>query len=81
MKLNRLPLPKPVRFGTPRKVLVDAPCSGDGTLRKSPAGWLSWRASEAKALHKLQRGEGRDRLVVVVVVAWALLSHEQMSNG
>ena len=36
---------------------MDAPCSGDGTLRKSPAGWISWRASEGKALHKLQRGQ------------------------
>jgi 16S rRNA C967 or C1407 C5-methylase (RsmB/RsmF family) len=41
-----------------RKVLVDAPCSGDGTLRKSCAGWVHWRAGEGKALHKLQLGRG-----------------------
>ncbi|CAL1166564.1 unnamed protein product [Cladocopium goreaui] len=39
-----------------QKVLVDAPCSGDGTLRKSCAGWVHWRAGEGKALHKLQLG-------------------------
>ncbi|CAK9115579.1 unnamed protein product [Durusdinium trenchii] len=38
------------------KVLVDAPCSGDGTLRKSCGGWATWRAAEGNSLHPLQRG-------------------------
>eukprot|EP00913_Durusdinium_trenchii_P002262 g2088.t1 len=39
-----------------QKVLVDAPCSGDGTLRKSCGGWATWRAAEGNSLHPLQRG-------------------------
>ena len=37
-----------------RKVLVDAPCSGDGTLRKGQGLWRRWRATEGNALHQLQ---------------------------
>ena len=48
-------------------VLCDAPCSGDGTLRKKPALRRRWRAREGLALHALQ--------VAVLVRGLALLKH------
>lgn len=37
------------------RVLVDVPCSGDGTLRKNPKAWSSWSPAQAIGLHGLQR--------------------------
>ncbi len=37
------------------KILVDAPCSGEGTLRKSPKTFEMWNLSFIKALSKVQR--------------------------
>ena len=36
------------------RVLCDVPCSGDGTLRKSPVLWRRWVAAQGNALHRLQ---------------------------
>ena len=36
------------------KVLVDAPCSGDGALRKLPGRWRKWSPIDGVHLHKLQ---------------------------
>lgn len=36
-------------------VLCDAPCSGDGTARKSGQAWSAWSISHAMSLHRLQR--------------------------
>ena len=36
------------------RVLCDVPCSGDGTLRKEPALWASWRPGLSLRLHSLQ---------------------------
>eukprot|EP00937_MAST-01D_sp_MAST-1D-sp2_P007272 g7272.t1 len=36
------------------RVLCDAPCSGDGTLRKAPGAWRSWRVGAALSFHSLQ---------------------------
>lgn len=37
------------------RVLCDVPCSGDGTLRKTPSIWASWSPHQAFGLHPLQR--------------------------
>ncbi|KAJ1445893.1 S-adenosyl-L-methionine-dependent methyltransferase [Pelagophyceae sp. CCMP2097] len=36
------------------RVLCDAPCSGDGTLRKAPRNWRSWRCREGLRCHATQ---------------------------
>lgn len=38
------------------KILVDAPCSGEGTLRSSPATYLMWNPKTIKILSRLQKG-------------------------
>ena len=35
------------------KILVDVPCSGDGTFRKYPKKWMTWNAKEALTIHQL----------------------------
>ena len=36
------------------RVLCDVPCSGDGTLRRSPGGWAKWSVREGLSLHVKQ---------------------------
>ncbi len=52
LKIRTLPIqpegPVPLQAGTAARVLVDAPCSGSGTLRRHPG--LRWRWDEATAL-------------------------------
>ncbi len=38
------------------KILVDAPCSGEGTIRSSPATLQMWNPNTIKSLSKLQKG-------------------------
>jgi len=40
------------------RVLCDVPCSGDGTLRKSPDAWAKWTPTGGLNLHKIQVGIG-----------------------
>lgn len=40
-----------VRFD---RILADVPCSGDGTLRKSPDIWRKWNISGGNSLHPIQ---------------------------
>lgn len=37
------------------KILVDAPCSGEGTLRSSPKTYLMWNPKTIKAVSKIQK--------------------------
>ncbi|MFH1607791.1 MAG: RsmB/NOP family class I SAM-dependent RNA methyltransferase [archaeon] len=37
------------------RILVDAPCSGEGTLRSSPKTYLMWNPKTIKALSRLQK--------------------------
>ena len=37
------------------KILVDAPCSGEGTIRSSPATYQMWNPNTIKVLSKLQK--------------------------
>ncbi len=38
------------------KILVDAPCSGEGTLRSSPITYKMWNPNTIKVLSRLQKG-------------------------
>ncbi|MEK6840490.1 MAG: RsmB/NOP family class I SAM-dependent RNA methyltransferase [Nanoarchaeota archaeon] len=38
------------------KILVDAPCSGEGTLRSSPVTYLMWNPQTIRILSRLQKG-------------------------
>ncbi|HLC87393.1 MAG TPA: RsmB/NOP family class I SAM-dependent RNA methyltransferase [Candidatus Nanoarchaeia archaeon] len=37
------------------KVLIDAPCSGEGTLRSSPATYIMWNIKTIKSLPRIQK--------------------------
>ena len=37
------------------KILIDAPCSGEGTFRSSPKGMLMWNINTVKKLSKIQK--------------------------
>lgn len=36
------------------RVLVDAPCSGDGTIRKEPTVWSRWKVADGVEMHAMQ---------------------------
>eukprot|EP01006_Ploeotia_vitrea_P025476 TRINITY_DN58337_c0_g1_i1.p1 TRINITY_DN58337_c0_g1~~TRINITY_DN58337_c0_g1_i1.p1 ORF type:complete len:728 (+),score=70.25 TRINITY_DN58337_c0_g1_i1:16-2199(+) len=36
------------------RVLCDVVCTGDGTMRKAPDVWKTWRASNANSIHRMQ---------------------------
>ena len=36
------------------RILADVPCSGDGTLRKNPDVWITWKYKNTIALHSMQ---------------------------
>ena len=49
------------------KILVDAPCSGEGTLRKSPKTFEMWNLSFIKALSKVQKKLASEALKLLKV--------------
>ena len=49
------------------KILVDAPCSGEGTLRKSPKTFEMWNLSFIKALSKVQKKLASEALKILRV--------------
>ena len=36
------------------RILADVPCSGDGTLRKNPDVWNTWKYKNTLSLHAMQ---------------------------
>jgi len=38
------------------KILIDAPCSGEGTIRSTPKTLLMWNIKKIKSLSRLQKG-------------------------
>jgi len=36
------------------RILCDVPCSGDGTTRKNPGVWKTWKPADGLGLHSLQ---------------------------
>lgn len=49
------------------KILVDAPCSGEGTLRKSPKTFLMWNVKIIENLSKLQKRLAEEALKILKV--------------
>ncbi len=49
------------------KILVDAPCSGEGTLRKSPKTFDMWNASFIRSLSRIQRKMAGEALKLLKV--------------
>ncbi len=49
------------------KILVDAPCSGEGTLRKSPKTFLMWNLKVIENLSKLQKKLASESLKLLKV--------------
>jgi len=49
------------------KILVDAPCSGEGTLRKSPKTFEMWNLNFIKSLSKVQRKLASEALKILKV--------------
>jgi len=49
------------------KILVDAPCSGEGTLRKSPKTFLMWNVKAIEKLSRVQRKLASSALKILKV--------------
>eukprot|EP00667_Euglena_gracilis_P008942 EG_transcript_9069 len=65
------------------RVLCDVPCSGDGTLRKAPAGWHTWSPALGIALHHKQLQlllQGLCRLAVGGRLVYSTCSLDPLQN-
>ena len=72
--------PTVVRFD---KVLCDVPCSGDGTLRKTPNIWRTWTVADGLGLHHRQSiilWRGLDVLKVGGRLVYSTCSLNPMEN-
>ena len=49
------------------KILVDAPCSGEGTLRKSPKTFLMWNVKMIRKLSRIQKKLASEALKILKV--------------
>ena len=47
------------------RILCDVPCSGDGTMRKSPDIWRRWTATNGLGLHPLQVSLGHQMTLAI----------------
>merc|ERR1719223_373815 len=71
---------QPLRFD---RVLCDVPCSGDGTMRKTPYIWRSWTLKDGLSLHIRQLGilnRGLDVLKVGGRVVYSTCSLNPMED-
>ena len=65
------------------KILIDAPCSGEGTLRSSPKTSLMWNPHTIKSLSKLQKAMVESSLEILKphgVIVYSTCTHAPEEN-
>lgn len=65
------------------KILVDAPCSGEGTLRSSPITYQMWNPNAIRSLSKLQKGLLASALEILKVggeIVYSTCTHAPEEN-
>ncbi|CAB3363625.1 Hypothetical predicted protein [Cloeon dipterum] len=65
------------------RILCDVPCSGDGTLRKNPDGWVKWHPGNGNNLHGMQYRilkRGAEMLQVGGKLVYSTCSYNPVEN-